>query len=337
MTNDKIDKNAVFDPLFLFNGSAPESLIIKLFDLGKLFVDKKMVTFTALGTCMYPCIRQGDIIYIQPKNVGEIQVGEVTVYRRNNRLFSHRAIAKGIDEDRAYVITRPDTAKYGDDGPTFNGDILGVVAQLERRGKKLKPIKRHYNLIEKIWLGLCLKCFYFKQFFLEKIIFLTAFLQQAGLYRLVAGIFSKNLNKDITFIFSILSHGRMTDKFYRNISEEELQGLISDNNDGLISKWTIALKINSKEAASMSFLLRSKSHEFCGWWLVGAEIRIRHRGTVVEKALLDKVDSLLKQAGISDIFASVFRKPEPERMFLKGLGFKPIHAHIMRRKIACSD
>ncbi len=328
----KIDKNAVFDPLFLFNGSAPESLIIQLFDLGKLFVDKKMVTFTALGTCMYPCIRQGDIIYIQPKSVEEIQVGEVAVYRRNNRLFSHRAIAKGRDEKRAYVITRPDTAKYGDDGPTFNGDILGVVARVERGGKIASPVKRDYGLIEKIWFGFCLKCFYFKRFLLQTTVFLAAFLQQFKLYRLAAGVFFQSLNKDMTFVFSIPAYSRVTDKFYRKISEEELCGLISDNNDGRISKWTVALKIDSKETASMSFLLKPKSCEFCGWWLISAAIRIRHRRTIVEKALLDKVDGLLKQAGISDIFAGVFRKPEPERMFLRSLGFKPIYAYIMRRK-----
>jgi len=332
----KIDENAVLDPLFLFNGSAPESLIIQLFDLGKLFVDKEIVTFTALGTCMYPCICQGDIIYMQSKNVEKIQVGEVTVYRRNNRLFSHRAIAKGTDEKRAYVITRPDTARYGDDGPTFNEDILGVVARVERGGKIANPVKRDYGLIEKIWFGFCLKYFYFKQLLLQKTVFLAAFLQQFKLYRPAAGIFFQNLKKDMTFIFSVPAHSKVTDKFYRKVSEEELRGLISGSTDGLMSKWTIALKINSKETASMTFLLRDKSREFCGWWLVGAEIRIRHRGTFIEKALLDKVGGLLRQAGISDIFAGVLRKSDPERMFLNGLGFKPVHAHIMQRKIAAS-
>ena len=329
----KIDKNAVLDPLVLFNGSRPQSLIIQLFDLGKLFVDKKMVTFSALGTCMYPCIRQGDIIYIQPKSVEDIQVREVAVYRRNNRLISHRAIAKGIGEKGAYIITRPDSAKYGNDGPIFNEDILGVVARVERGGKIASFVKRDYDLIEKIWLGFYLKYFYFKQFLLQKAFFFAVFLQQFKLYRLAAGVFFQNLNKDMTFAFSIPAHSKVTDKFYRKISEEELRGLISDNNDGLILKWRVALRINSKEAASMSFLLRPKSREFCGWWLVGAEIRIRHRGTFIEKALLDKVDGLLIQAGISDIFAGLFRTPHLERMFLEGLGFRPIHAHLMRRKI----
>ncbi|MCX5698167.1 MAG: hypothetical protein NTX01_00490 [Candidatus Omnitrophica bacterium] len=343
MINEKIDKNDTLfpkaellpsDSLFMFTNSAGESLILQLFDLGKLFVDKKMVTFTALGTCMYPCIRQGDVIYIQPKNVEEIQVGEVAVYRRYNRLFSHRAIAKGTDEKGAYVITLPDTAKYGNDGATFNKDILGVVAQMKRRGKILKPLMRHYNLIEKIWFGFCFKCFYFKGLLLEKIIFLAAFLQQFWLYHLAARLFPQKLNKETTFVFSTSLYGKATDRFYRKITEQEVLGLILNSDHNLMSKWRIALKINSQEAAVMSFLLKPKSCEFGGWWLIDAGIKIWHRGVSVEKALWDKADGLFKQAGIAEIFAGVLRKSGPERMFLKGLGFRPIHEQVMRRKIA---
>lgn len=333
MINGKIDRNIGFDPAFLFTNSGRQSLIIQLFEIGKLFVDKEIVTFTVLGTCMYPCIRQGDVIYIQPKSVEEIQVGEVVVYRRNNRLFSHRAISEGSGEKGAYVITRPDTAKYGDDGPVFNADILGVVERIVRKGKTLEPIKKDYNLIEKLWLVFCLKCFSLKQLLLEKLIFFIVFLQQFGLYRLAAGVFFQNLKRDMVFTFSIPAHAKATDKFCRMVCEEELRGLISDSDGSPISKWTVTLKVNSKEAASLNFHVRPKGSKFYGWWLIGANIRIRHRGTVIEKALLGKANDLLKQTGALDIFAGVLRTSVLERMFLSGLGFKPIHDHIMRRKI----
>jgi hypothetical protein len=369
MTNERIDKNAGLDSAFLFTNSGQQSLIIQLFDLGKLFVEKKMVSFSTLGTCMYPCIHPGDAIYILPKSVEEIHAGEVVVYRRYNRLFSHRAIAKGTDEKGAYVITRPDTGKYGDDGPVFDGDILGVVERIERRGRILMPAKRDYDLIEKIWSSFFRKYLYFKQLLLRGITFLVTFIQQFRHYRFIAELFSKNVSKEMTFAFSIPAHGKTNDKFYRNISEQDLVKLILNADDNSMPKWTITSKVklrrqesaasldavpsetphrttsggagawvNYKKTASLSFRLRPENCEFRGWWLIDAQVRIRDRGTIVEKALLDKVDGLLKQAGMSDIFAGVLRESHTDRMFLNGLGFKPIHSEndglvAMRRRI----
>jgi len=334
MVNEETGQVAEFDSLFLFNGFSSESLIIQLFDLGKLFVDKKMVTFNAQGTCMYPCIRQGDTLYLQPKNSEQMQIGEIAVYRRNNRLYSHRVIAKGADGDRGFVITRPDTSEYGDDGPVYNADILGVVAQVGRNGNTFSVLKRDYDLTEKIWAGFRLKYFHFNQRLLQKFSFFVAFLQQFKLYRLLTGVFLRNANKDMVFVFSVPLRCNMADKLYQKVSEEELCRLISGNNDNLTLKWEAALRINSKDAAAMVFRLRLKSGKFYGWWLTGAKIRIKYRGSIVEKALLDKVDSLLKRSGISRIFASVFGRSKLGQLFLRNLGFKPVDGQIMRREIA---
>lgn len=334
----EIDRSTAFSSLF-HNNPEPQSLILQFFELGKLFVEKKMVTLTAQGTCMYPCIRQGEIIYLQPKSAEEIEVGEAVIYRRYNHLFGHRAIAKGQNEKGRYIITRPDTAKYGDDGPSFNEDILGVVAQKERKGKLLTPLKRDYNLIEKIWYGFCLKCFYLKQYLLKKIIFLITFLQQFRLYRLVAKLFLRTLDKKITFNFFTFAYDKVTDRFYKKISEQELLGLISNNDKNLISKWIIVLKINSKQVASLSFVFKPKTCGFGGWWLTEAQIKIRHRRTIIEKVLFDKVNELLRQMGASDIFASVFQNAynrHLEQMFYRGLGFRQVYTYddgVLKDKI----
>lgn len=334
----EVDKDNALSSLFLDNPE-PQSLILQLFELAGLFLEKKMIRFTAQGDCMYPCMRQGDVIYIQPKTIEEIQVGEVAVYRRHNRLFSHRAIAKGQNERGRYIITRPDTALYGDDGPTFNEDILGIVAKMERKSRILAPLKRDYNLMEKIWYGFCLKCSYFKQRFLWKIIYIAAFLQQFRLYRLIAELFSRNLAKRISFVFSTFAGGKVTSRFYRKVSEQELPELIRNNDKNSISKWSIALKINSKQTASLSFILRPANCEFSGWWLERARIMIRHRGTIIEKLLLDKADGLLRRMGVSGIFVSIFENAYNaylERMFYRGLGFRQVYTYddsVLKDKI----
>lgn len=323
----EVDRSIAFHSLVLFNNPEPQSLILQLFELGKLFVEKKIVSFTAQGTCMYPCIRQGDIIYIQPKSAEDIEIGEVAIHRRNNHLFSHRTIAKGQNERGRYIITRPDTAKYGDDGPSYNEDILGVVAHIERKSRVLTPVKRDYNLIEKIWFGFCLKCFCFKQYLLQEIIYLITFLQQFKLYRLIAQLFSQNLYKKIDLIFSVSAYDKLTDRFFRKIPESELVDLVTNSDNNSVLRWTVALKANSKQVASLSFVFRPQNCKFSGWWLIEAQIRIRHRGTVIEKALFVKIDKLLRRMGASEIFVSVFSRAHLEQIFFKGLGFRQVYTY----------
>jgi hypothetical protein len=323
---NKVSRGTALHSQSLLNNDRVESLILQLFELGKLFIEKKMVTFTAQGACMYPCIRQGDIIYIQPKSAEDIEIEEVAVYRRNNHLFSHRTIAKGRNEKGHYIITRPDTAKYKDDGPSYNENILGVVTRIERKNRVFTPVKKDYNLLERIGVLFCLNYFCIRQYFLHKVIYLIIFLQQFKLYRLIARLFSKNLYKKINYMFSIPLHNKATDKFFKKVTESELVDLVSNNQNHSILRWKIALKVNSKQVASLSFILRPYNYKLDRCWLVEAQIGIRYRGTVIDEVLLAKTDELLRLMGVSVVFTRTCLKAYSEQMFFKGLGFKRIYA-----------
>lgn len=110
------------------------SLIVADLELGRYLVNHGKISFCIHGTCMLPCIRPFDVVTVEVKEMSEIVVGDIVVFRRNNELFAHRAIAKGIYEGKECVITQPDRANGANDGPIFSNDILGVVIEIKRNG-----------------------------------------------------------------------------------------------------------------------------------------------------------------------------------------------------------
>lgn len=91
------------------------------------------VRLPVTGSSMFPCMRPGDMLEIRPPT-GPIQTGEVVVFLRHARLVVHRV--QGRDGD--VLITRGDRLRYPD-APVPAGHILGCVASIERRGRRISP------------------------------------------------------------------------------------------------------------------------------------------------------------------------------------------------------
>jgi len=302
-------------------------LVVQIFELGKVFVEKKSVKFRSQGTCMYPCIRPGDILRIEPKIAEQIQIGDIAVYRRSNRLFTHRTIDRGKNNGSHYIITRPDTASCGNEGPIFDQDILGIVSGIERKTKILSPAKKDHTLVKRIFMILCLKWYRFEQYLFEEIISAITSVQQFKVYRKIANLLFSRSSKKTDFSIHVPVSSKMTDRFYRKISPQELVAQSVNTRKHSIPKWTITLNVNSKPAAFLSFVYRPQDCPFSGWWICEAKIRIRYRGTGIEDKLSDKVEGLLRQSGISQIFVSFFKDEHSNRILFENLGFREIRIY----------
>lgn len=125
--------------------------------IARVFAERDGVTFRSEGTCMYPTIRPGDLLRIQSRGAAEVRVGDIAVCRRNNHLFSHRVVDLGEDHGRPFVVTRPDRVHHGGDPPAFDEDLLGVVVEIERRGRfvSLVPAVAPWPL--RLYYAACLK------------------------------------------------------------------------------------------------------------------------------------------------------------------------------------
>ncbi|MGD0336674.1 MAG: hypothetical protein ABSB18_06195 [Candidatus Omnitrophota bacterium] len=298
--------------------------VLQVFELGKLLAERKLVKFRSEGICMYPCIRPRDTLYIEPRSIGEVKVGDIAVYRRYNRLFAHRTIAKGNDNGRDYIITRSDTAKFGNDGPGFNQDILGIVTRIERKERTFDTARKDYPLVEQLFLNVYLQYYRLKQHLWDKIIYFISWLQQYKAYRKLARLMEKS-TKRIEFSLQVPINPRVNNRFSKEISAKEISESLKGESP--ISRWTIALNIDSKPAGFLSFFFKPINCPFNGWWLYEAKLRVRYRGTNLEERLLEEACSLLKESGAKGVLVSVFKNAHLDRKIFENMGFKEISVY----------
>lgn len=303
----------------LLPGDDPEeeSLILQSFELREIFLQKKMVKFHAQGICMYPCIHPNDVLCIEPRKAEQIKVGDIAVYRRSGHLIGHRTIGKGSDNGAAYILTSPDTARFGNDGPRFDKDILGVVSSIERNGKIVGTAKGKYSLAKKIIYGFSLGYYYIGQRLFRVSIRILGYIQRFKAYRKIAGfLFSMPENKINLSILAPLNI-KAAGRFNKKISTQELVDLNLNMDKSSMSKWKIIIDVDSRQGAVLSFIFRPDTCQFHGWWLVEAKIMLRYRGTRIEEILLAQAKELLRLSAIPLVYSCDFKDPYLERMFFK--------------------
>lgn len=321
---EEIGKDYIPCTIFSLDDPDKASLVLQLFELRKLFIEKGMVKFTSMGTCMYPCIRPYDVLHIAPRDAGQIRIGDIAVYRRFNRVYGHRTIAKGKDKGLDYILTRPDTAKLGDEGPTYDKDIVGIVSHIERKGKSVDTAKKDYNVFKKIGFHVLLKFFYFRQGLFCKVVSFITYIQYFQFYHKMAKVIFSKLGKEIEYSVKIPLNNEKMGKFYKKITLEKLIDWNIQKDQNSFLRWILSLDVNSSQAGSLSFVFRPKGCPFSGWWLLERKIRIRYRGTGMEEGLFEKAEQLLGLLAAAGIYASVYRDSYRERKFFRKLGFKEI-------------
>jgi signal peptidase I len=85
------------------------------------------------GSSMFPCMQPGDLLEIH-RPAAPIQTGDVVVFQLHDRLVVHRVVGRSGD----LVITRGDRLRHPD-APVPAAEILGCVAAIERRGRRIAP------------------------------------------------------------------------------------------------------------------------------------------------------------------------------------------------------
>jgi len=104
-----------------------------------LLAEGKTVRIRAEGYSMYPVIRPGNIIYIEPFAEDEAPVpGTVIAWKRETGFVVHRLISIKKEEDRTCFTTRGDSCS-NEDKPVTKELIAGRVISTENsRGKRIR-------------------------------------------------------------------------------------------------------------------------------------------------------------------------------------------------------
>lgn len=97
-----------------------------------LLRDGQRVRFRATGFSMDPTIRDGDVLTVEPVNLGEVRPGEILLYRTARGVIAHRLVRREAVGTQLLFLLRGD-ASGTCDPPVSYGDVLGRVVASRRR------------------------------------------------------------------------------------------------------------------------------------------------------------------------------------------------------------
>ncbi len=106
-----------------------------------LLAEGKTIKIRADGYSMYPAIKPGSIIYIEPICYGAFPVpGEIVAWKRQSGLVVHRLIRIINEGTQVYFVTRGDSCAR-EDQPIFAGYVSGRVVKIEDKNEKVIKIE----------------------------------------------------------------------------------------------------------------------------------------------------------------------------------------------------
>jgi len=98
--------------------------------IAAILADGKIVRFEADGDSMYPLIRSGDRLLVEPVAPRALRRGDVVLARLDRGLTAHRIVRI----DGATITMRGDNCDV-DDPPFAPAQLLGRVRAVEREGR----------------------------------------------------------------------------------------------------------------------------------------------------------------------------------------------------------
>ena len=280
-----------------------QSLVALSPEIGRILAARGRIHFRALGTCMYPAARPGDVLHVEPRTVAEIVPGDIVVCRRATQLVGHRAIAKGVADGRPYVVTQPDRAASGegDDGPAFDEDVLGIVAWIERNGKRLKPCRGRRSPPGRWWQAFRLGLRELGLRSQSRLVSGLACIQSLPIYRRVGQRWLASRQSEVRYLVHAPLHAGQQVGLYRRLSPEQFAAIPLSPQANGIDRWTLGLFVGKTQrpAASATLVARAMPGAMVRWEVLSVEVRIRYRGTGVEERLLAEAERILARRDFS--------------------------------------
>ena len=280
-------------------GDRDRSLIVASLELGRELADRGRVTFRVHGTCMFPCIRPGDLLTVVTRPVEEISEGDIVVFRRNAALFAHRVISTGLRDGNPYVVSQPDRADEGDDGPSFENDILGVVGAVRRLDVD-QPLARQtltgrdrFRAEGAEWLDITGKPLLSKAF---------RYLSRQEYYRRIAKRVLDGFYHERRYIVRVPLMAGQSNDLYRVFPAGEFDLTQPLWRREPAKRWVLDVLINDDtKAAGSSFLAWHPPDcpRGSGWWVEETIIRPRYLGAGLEETLHREAVAILTRAGLS--------------------------------------
>jgi signal peptidase I len=93
----------------------------------------------ASGYSMFPFLRKGDLLTVEPVSIDSVKRGDIVVSELNETWIAHRVIKIASTHGRTELTTRGD-ARMSIDPRVVKENYIGVVSYLERDKKNISLI-----------------------------------------------------------------------------------------------------------------------------------------------------------------------------------------------------
>ena len=107
------------------------------------------VHFRPSGRSMYPSIREGELITVEPVAASDVKLGDIVLYRSQRGLIAHRVVGSSPTQSSVlsphYFFLRGD-ASLSCDQPVAAHQILGRVIRVQRNGRSVALATRGAKL-----------------------------------------------------------------------------------------------------------------------------------------------------------------------------------------------
>jgi len=105
-----------------------------------LLAEGKTISIRADGNSMYPSIKSGSVIFIEPYEQGvRPRPGDIIAWKKDLSFVVHRLVSVYSQKMQMHYVTRGDSCA-GEDDPVLIGQIVGRVVRVEKpEGKVLSP------------------------------------------------------------------------------------------------------------------------------------------------------------------------------------------------------
>jgi hypothetical protein len=290
-----MNRTAVSSLIPLPQSFPQRSLLLASLNIGRVLADRDGVTFRAQGTCMYPTVRPGDVLRLQSRPAAEVVVGDIAVCRAPDFLFGHRVIDKGERDGRAFIITRPDRVRAGNDAPTFDENLLGVVVTITRQGKPVPLQPTAYPWPVRRYLALRLALLEAVPRALLRGAKLLASVQEKALYRRLARGCLVLARPRVSYTVR-LPMPALGDAVYHPLAPETFD-VRMDWRGGPVASWTLALHLNgTRQPAAWARIGRGGLD---AWRVEESFVRLRYRGAGLDDTLMRQAKAILARSGMA--------------------------------------
>jgi len=279
--------------------AGPIRLAVASVEIGRVLAARGKLRFVASGTCMYPNVRPGDVLAVEPRAAGKVAVGDVLVFRRGASLFGHRAVEVGRRDGRTFVITQPDRSSGPDNEAVWEEDVIGIAPAAERRGRRvsLERSRARPGAVRGALLAAKLRAIEGEPRLRTAAIAALERLQAQPVYGNVARRVVAGRLAGLAYRVRLpLADGRSRTLFRELPVEEAVNGglaVLAARPDG--AHWTLAATLppGDRPIGLVTYAARPPECPFPGWSRERGFVRTRYRGLGLEGDLLAQASRVL--------------------------------------------